>query len=246
MKVDREVIEILEECRIDGDKLHLPDIQLKRPLYVKVNKVLELIGGKWNRKEKAHLFTKDIGDVLDTVILSGEITDIKKELQYFPTPKHIVKQLIDLADVRPGDKILEPSAGEGAIAKELIKIGCVVDTCEIHEPFRDTLITMGCRVYIGDFLEFSTEKKYDKIIANPPFTRQQDIDHVNHMIDMCRGRVVSIMSRGVIFRENKKTMAFRDRLISLGGSIIDLPYGSFKESGTLVNTCIVKIDVDGG
>lgn len=242
MKIEAEVIEIIEQGRIESDKYYLPNIQLNRKLYLKVNKVLECAGGRWNRKSKAHLFTNNIGDLLDTLILSGEICDIKKELQFFETPPKIVELLIKLSGIKSGDRVLEPSAGKGRIAKKLLDIGCKVDTCEIHEPFRQTLISMGCRVFIGDFLGFPNDNNYSHIIANPPFTRQQDIDHVNKMIDICKGRVVSVMSASVLFRENHKTQKFRERINSFNSRFIELPNSSFKESGTMINACIVVIN----
>ena len=50
-----------------------------------------------------------------------------------------------------------------------------------------------------DFLnpsEWATAFKYDRIIANPPFTKNQDIDHVMQMWNFLKpgGRIVSIMS----------------------------------------------------
>ena len=35
---------------------------------------------------------------------------------YFPTPRDIVERMVTLADIRPGNTILEPSAGKGSIA----------------------------------------------------------------------------------------------------------------------------------
>jgi len=243
MRISNEVIDILEQCKVHNDKLFLPDFQLDRKLYVKVNKVLELAGGKWNRATKAHLFTSDVGDLLDTLILSGEICDIKKELQYFATPPKIIAQLIEFAGVKGGDLVLEPSAGEGHIAKKLLSLGCSVDTCEIHEPFRDKLLEMGCRIYTGDFLKFHNGNYYKHVIANPPFTRQQDIDHVSKMIDVCCGRITSVMSASILFRDNKKTSDFRRKIALMGGRFVSLPENSFKTSGTGVNACIVIVDV---
>jgi hypothetical protein len=75
---------------------------------------------------------------------------------------------------------------------------------------------------------------------NPPFARQADIDHVLHAMQFLRrgGLLVAIMSASVKFRSNAKTAAFR----RLGGRILELPDGSFKTSGTMVNACIVVID----
>ncbi|RLC36784.1 SAM-dependent methyltransferase [Candidatus Falkowbacteria bacterium] len=246
MKVSDEVIEILEQCTIDGDKLFLPDFQLERKLYMSVDKILKLAGGKWNRSTKAHTFKENVGDAIDNIVLTREVCDIKKELQYFATPPLVADMLIALAEIEPSNLVnivLEPSAGEGAIAKKLIEFGCKVDTCEIHKPLRDTLLGLGCRIYMGDFLDFTADEPYKYIIANPPFTRQQDIDHVNRMIDLCKGRVVSVMSSSVLFRQNKKTADFVRRIESFDGRFITLPKNSFKESGTMVNAVVVVVDV---
>ena len=40
---------------------------------LKVNDVLENIGGKWDRKAKGHVFDEDPTDRLETVFLTGEI-----------------------------------------------------------------------------------------------------------------------------------------------------------------------------
>ena len=245
MKIKQEVIDILEQCEIKGDQLYLPNIQIERKLYLKVNEAIKCLGGKWDRKAKAHLFSDDIGNAIDNAVLSGEVVDIKKELQYFPTPEPVINQLIELARLESSVDclLLEPSAGEGAIASRLMQYG-EVDCCEIHKDFHGSLKELGCNVVGENFLEYRPEWRYNAIIANPPFTRQQDIDHVNHMIDCCCGRVVSIMSAGVMFRNNHKTVQFRDRIGSLDGRLEMLPEGAFKESGTMVNACVLVVDVN--
>jgi hypothetical protein len=49
------------------------------------------------------------------------------------------------------------------------------------------------------------------------------------------------MGAGVVFRENKLAVEFRALVEDRGGSIEALPEGSFKESGTMVNTVVVTI-----
>jgi hypothetical protein len=78
--------------------------------------------------------------------------------------------------------------------------------------------------------------------VNPPFERQQDIDHVLHAFKFLKpsGRLVAIMSASVTFRENKKTLEFRE-FIRQHGHLEHNPEGSFKESGTMVNTVTVVL-----
>jgi len=49
------------------------------------------------------------------------------------------------------------------------------------------------------------------------------------------------MSNGVMFRENKVTVAFRELVHGSGGFFLDLPEGAFKESGSGVNTVIGRL-----
>lgn len=55
MNIDSKVLDVLGNSTMDGNSLKLTG-QLDRSLYVAVNKVLELAGGKWNRKSQSHLF----------------------------------------------------------------------------------------------------------------------------------------------------------------------------------------------
>jgi len=123
---------------------------------------------KWNRKEKAHVFNESPLEILDEILLTGEYTDQKKEYQFFETPENIALQLIEMANIQDGETVLEPSAGKGAIAKH-IKCDCV----ELNEENRSYLIANKFNLVGKDFLEFN--QKYDVIIGNPPFSKQQDI-----------------------------------------------------------------------
>jgi 16S rRNA G1207 methylase RsmC len=86
---------------------------------------------------------------------------------------------------------------------------------------------------------------YDLIVMNPPFSKQQDIDHVSKALDILRtgGILISIMPEGTFFRQNKKTVAFWKKVYDNSEScdIIELPENSFKSSGTMVRTRILWI-----
>jgi len=237
MRIDSDVEQILIDSRVEGQLLFLPHTQLERQLYLKVNKALEAIGGTWNRKQKAHLFDYDPADAIEQIVLTGEFIDPKKEFQFFETPPEIAKQLVEMACIEKYDYVLEPSAGHGAIAQFLPLPVCA----EINPKCQDVLKERGWPVVAYDFLKY--QDRHDVIVANPPFSKQQDIDHVNHMLDIADKRVVSVMSGSVLFRDNKKTIQFRDRISKLGGCIEPLPDGAFKSSGTNVRTCVVKVDL---
>ena len=79
MKISNTVLDILGNCEVQDNVLYLPNVQLDRADYTAVNKVLEALGGKWNRKEKGHVFDHCPADDIEAVILTGEFTDKKKE-----------------------------------------------------------------------------------------------------------------------------------------------------------------------
>ncbi len=232
-----DVADVLANSRIEGNKLYLPEGQLDRALYVSVNKVLTTIKGKWNRSAKAHIFPENPEEVIENILLTGEYEDEKKTFQIFETPIPIAENIVRMADIKKGETILEPSAGRGRIAGLIENCDCI----ELNPGNAAYLKENGFNLIHDNFMTF--DKEYDVILGNPPFTKQQDIDHVNKMMDLARRRVVSVMSSSVLFRSNKKAVEFRERIKSLNGVFEELPEGAFTESGTKVKTCIVKVDL---
>lgn len=177
----------------------------------------------------------------ETKMREQEVARMKIE-GFFPTPKKIVKQMIELADIQEGEKVLEPSAGAGSIADE---IGAgKVDVVEWNGTLNGLLREKGHNVIGSDVFEVTGQ--YDKIVMNPPFEKLQDVDHVMKVYNenlKPGGRIVSIMSESPFFRSDKKAADFREWLNGVGYSE-KLPDGSFKESDrqTGVNTRIVVID----
>ena len=246
MKIKEEILKLLDDCTIKcGGGLniaYLPSMQLDRNTYLAVNKCLESIGGKWNRKEKGHIFEANPTDLFENLLITGEVEDIKKEFQFFETSKGIAQKMIEMADLKNTDIVFEPSAGRGAIAieiktnflflNELNKANYEVLKQTYDEP----------RLSNKDFLTIADET-YDKIIMNPPFSKQQDIDHIYHAFNLLRDRgiLVSIVSESPFFRTNKKSVEFRNFLNENNAEIIKNDIGAFKDSGTLVNTRIIKL-----
>jgi len=168
---------------------------------------------------------------------------------YFPTPKSIVDQMIDLADIQDGERILEPSAGNGNILDGITEytqknsITAEVQGIEWNHSLREILQLKGYDLVGNDFLEYVNYNHYDKILMNPPFEKMRDIDHVQHAYKHLKegGRLVAIMSPHFTFANDAKSVSFREWL-DVRGYYEKLPEGSFKESGTGVNTVIVIID----
>lgn len=166
---------------------------------------------------------------------------------YFPTPKSIVEEMLSYADIQEGNTILEPSAGSGHIA-DLIKEKYPdnkLAVIEFNSSLSKILEKKGYNVAASDFLEY--DEKYDKIIMNPPFEKDQDVEHVFHAFSLLNpgGKVVAIMSEHPFFAEDKKSQEFRHWLESQEQSFDKkLPEGSFLKGArpTGVNTRIVVLE----
>jgi protein-L-isoaspartate O-methyltransferase len=244
MRVSSDVLTVLDRAETDGPRLFLTGT-LDRKLYLDTAKVLEAAGGKWNRKAKAHMFDGDAADAIEAVILTGEVISAKQQFGYFPTPTSVVAQLIELADLTPGMTVLEPSAGQGAIAGPIAALGCTVDCIEVQDANASAIFDAGYAniVLVRDFLTTEPGTGYDRVVMNPPFARQDDIRHVLHAHRFLKpgGLLVAVMSNGITFRDTPLTRQFRALVDAEGGSLHPLPEGTFKESGTGVNTVIALL-----
>jgi hypothetical protein len=242
MKLDADVRSVLEAATVEGTRLHLRG-QLDRKLYVRVAKALELMGGKWNRREAAHIFEDRAEDVVADAVATGAVVDFRKEFQFFETPTNIARLLVAEAYLQQGQSILEPSAGRGSIVGVIRDRGFEPEACELWEANRKVLVGRGVLLIADDFLSL-TAAKWDRIIANPPFSRQQDVIHVTHMWSLLRpgGRLVSVMSPGWTFRQDRRATEFRNLVEEHEGRWRMLPDGSFKESGTAVSVGFLVLD----
>ena len=99
-----------------------------------------------------------------------------------------------------------------------------------------------------DYLDYAKDDgidhEWNRIVMNPPFTKQQDIDHILAAYDILApgGILVSVVSEAPFFWSNKKALAFRGFLDSHGAEMVKLDEGAFKESGTMVRTRIIKLE----
>lgn len=248
MQLSNDVIEVLARSTISGPALYLPGT-LDRALYTKTNKALVALGGAWDRKRKGHIFASPAGDKIADAIESGSVAnhpDEDKLLGFFRTPQSLAAMVVSEADLFEGALVLEPSGGDGAIAQEAAATGAVVDAVEIHEGRCATLRGIGGlrNVTQADFLTLEPRPIYDRVVANPPFARGADAQHILHMLKFLRpgGRLVSIAGAGVLFRDTGVYRQLRE-VVARCGDMHALPERSFSASGTNVNTALVRCRV---
>lgn len=251
MIIDNNIGTLLRNTiEIEEGRVRIRD-RLDRPTYKKVNDVLEAMGGKWSRRDKAHIFLageEDIRLLIETVTATGYIETLRESQQrlgFFVTPPETAKRLVRVADVREGMTALEPSAGEGAIVRALLDAGATVWSCEIDDKRRMKLVQMRTELFGTDFMRMHAgpARRFDRIVMNPPFGRHVEsdhIDHVLHAIDFLDsdGVLVSVVPASAKYREDKRHEAFRARCKQRFCIVdfVDMPEHSFAESGTHVHT----------
>ena len=99
---------------------------------------------------------------------------------FYPTPKALIDKMLSSVDFKMVNSILEPSAGTGNIATELVEYikkcryrnidELDIDCIEKNQNMRHILKGKGLRVVHDDFLTYQTMKEYDLIVMNPPFS----------------------------------------------------------------------------
>lgn len=251
MKIAENIINILAECKTDGNTLYLPGEQLDRKAYEAVNKCLVAIGGKWNRKAKGHVFDHDPADSLDEMLLTGEIVDSKKAYQFFPTPREVAEQMCDMAELTHASDVLEPSCGKGDLMDAIYDRGVehligVELNHDMNMYLKDkpytTMTGVDFLAFAGDVRDGKIRNTWTHIIMNPPFSKQQDVAHILAAWDILQpgGVLVSVCSPSPFFRTDKKSVGFRAWLEETGAEIVDVPEGSFKSSGTMIRTKLIK------
>lgn len=113
---------------------------------------------------------------------------------FYPTPEQVIEKMLEGVKFDTVQSVLEPSAGKGDLAEGIKKIferktysrwggrDLDMDCVELQPELQMILKGKGYRVVHNDFLTYSTYKRYDLIISNPPFS--QGAKHLLKMLDM--------------------------------------------------------------
>lgn len=82
-------------------------------------------------------------------------------------------RLVALADVKPGDLVLDVGAGRGVITTELLRAGARVVAIELHEQrvriLREEFDGRRVTVVRADATDLRLPRRPFKVVANPPF-----------------------------------------------------------------------------
>ncbi len=163
------------------------------------------------------------------------------------TSRAVAIKLIQLARITPWLKVLEPSAGEGKIIDVLnelypnaeLKVECIELTEDKYQILKDK----GHNAFHKDFLQFTPNHLYDRIIACPPFKNNIDTAHIMKMYTHLEesGILVSLTSPLWILNNEPHQVEFRKWLETKKYTMQMLPEDSFVEKNKSVPTMVLQI-----
>lgn len=233
---------------VSGSKLQLPQQQLQH--YDEISQRLGKAGGRYITGRNKHFAFDDGINCADLLrrLVAGESVNFQQEYQFFATPEskaiEAVEEIRKSLGTLHGKRILEPSAGTGALANVARQMGADVVVIEAWNVNAIKLRAQGYDVIEKDFLSVTPEQigTFDAILANPPFTRNQDIQHVMHMLQFIRpgGALSVIMSTSWLEGKTKAHAQFKEFLATQDVTVTAIEAGAFKDSGTTVPT--VRLD----
>lgn len=172
--------------------------------------------------------------------------------QFYPTPKPIIERLLEGIELRALANVLEPSAGRGDIVEYIkSKLGdsakyCNFDCIEIDRDLQSVIKGKGFKVIHDDFLTFSTFKRYNLIVMNPPFSNGER--HLLRALELQKdgGQIACILNAETI--KNPYSNTRKDLLNQLEkyNAEIEFVQNAFSDADrkTNVEIAIIKVKIE--
>lgn len=258
------------------NRLFITRENLDEKVYREVKEVYARIGGHWNTASQSFLFSYNPTDALAWVCKSGEMPP-KNPYAFFQSPDSVVEDLLlygfrlfrcnrcegyrldqplhECQYIPPNLRILEPSAGSGAIARRVRQLYAslgrndyVLHCCELNHINRELLRRQGFQVVAEDFLAYQLKAGdpfYNVVLMNPPFQGQTYIEHVLHAWDMTdpdEGTLTAVTSTGFTQFDDPRSHSLYSLACRYHQDTPTIyPAGKFKESGTPVKTVLLPL-----
>jgi len=177
-----------------------------------------------------------------------------KNFGAFFTSDEVAARVAEKAEIGRGHRVLEPSAGKGALAAQVRDRGAHVTCIEVQPGLAHELRVLHNYegVIEADFLTLDPAhfEPFDRVVMNPPFDRGRDCDHVRHAYRFLKpgGVLVAIMAARAEYGEDQRHVALH-RVVAKAKPVshwrkekwFDLPARSFAHAGTNVNTVMLAI-----
>lgn len=199
----------------------------------------------WDMAKSYYFGTKKQG--------SGRAAKGREGADYFATPEPLGMKMVEWADIRGGESVLEPSAGHGAIGRWFPENTTNRAIEQSDELASKLSLRFGGEVLTGDFEDHNIINKYDAIVMNPPFGSggKQAADHVRKAMKHLRdgGRVVALVPTGpaadkqfdkLLYPADPKKDTDAKDIYTV--SDITLPSVTFERAGTSVAARVLVLE----
>ncbi len=167
---------------------------------------------------------------------------------YFATPEPVGFKMVEWADIQPGEKVLEPSGGHGAIARFF------PDSTNRHavEPSNElagrlALNATDTTIHNMRFEDYHIGNKFNAVVMNPPFgtAGKTAMEHLTKALGHLKegGRTVALIPVGSSMESRFDKWFYGDDAKDYHlRAEIKLPSSTFSRAGTSVNTRVLVID----
>jgi len=174
--------------------------------------------------------------------------DQREGVDYFATPEPVGFKMAEWADIKTGEKVLEPSAGHGAIARffpEHADVTMIEPSYDLSQ--RAGLANGTARIINDTFENLHINNKYDAIVMNPPYGSggKTSTEHLAKAATHLRdgGRIVALLPRGGMADNRLEQFLKSDEAKDLYTvARVKMPNSTFGRAGTAVNTQILVLE----
>lgn len=103
----------------------------------------------------------------------------RQGVQYFQAPPFVARRMARLAEVQPGMRVLDPSAGHGALLDAVPRLPRVqLVAVEIAPDSAVVLRVKGYETHECDFMRFEADTPFDRVLMAPPWHNDGPRRHV--------------------------------------------------------------------
>ena len=186
-----------------------------------------------------------LAGLTDLTLTHTRRSEEQVELDQFSTPPALGVIAVAAAQIRPGDRVLEPSAGTGLLAVLAEACGAVVELNEFSDhraAILDNVFGVASRTrhdaaYLPDLIPSSGS--FHAVVSNPPF--QYLVEHLTaSMKTLAEGGRLSAIVPTSLFTNSQAIAS-----LTAHGSIvaaIAFPDRAFAKHGTSVDTGLIVVD----
>lgn len=176
--------------------------------------------------------------------------DQREGLDYYATPEPIGMKMVEFANLKAGEKVLEPSAGHGAIARWFPESAerTIIEP-SAYLATKAALASPGAKMLVERFEDLHINNKYDAIVMNPPYGAGSKLafEHMEQAVKHLRngGRIVALIPEGGMSSKRLEKFLFDEGAPGEAMHMvadISLPSVTFEKAGTGVKTHIIVLE----